>query len=143
MTGSTPRSALLHLLGVTIELAKCWSEDGPPPDLEELFHAHRAFWDAQAQQRPITALREGLGAMGPARFEAALWIIDPGIYEPTLLAQALIRACAEVANEGGDPALDAATRLIALQIARVVNAPPSLRKADCLVFECTQRALGR
>lgn len=142
MSGTTPRDAFADLLRIVQKLASDWPPQGPIPPLETLHQAYRSFAVSISRQRPLEALTEAPADSASVRFAAALWTIDPGVYEPSILAQAMVKACAEVAREQGNANLDPATRLIAFQLARAVNAPPSLKETDELVVACTLRVLG-
>lgn len=143
MRRSSSRDAFLDLLRVAYVISESWPADSPLPDLEQLHLAYRALTVAIGRQSPLEALEGHLVPSGPTRFEAALWVHDSSVYEPAVLAQAMVRACAEVIVEQGDPALDPATRLIAYQLARATNAPPTFKGTDELVVACTLRTLGR
>lgn len=143
MRRSSSQDALFDLVRVAHEISETWSVASPLPDLEKLHLAYRALTVATAGQSPLASQEGRLVPSGPARFEAALWILDPGVYDPSALAQAMAKACAEVARERGDANLDPATRLIAFQLARAVDAPPTLKETDELVVACTLRMLGR
>lgn len=112
--------------------------DGVDTDAAPLFRAirdfHQAYHGGIAQPGSTPA---------PTRFAVAIQAVEPGIYDPAILANALVSACAEVIGEGGFPPTDPAVRLLACQLGTVCVVIPDRTDFAEVMFECTRRTFGR
>ena len=112
--------------------------------------AERADADASPLLQTIrdfySAYHEAVGvpdsAPAPPRFASAIQAIEPGIYDPVILANAMLAACNEVIRENGFAPTDFAVRLLAYQIGIVCAVPVGRNDCAELIFECTWRSLG-
>jgi hypothetical protein len=75
----------------------------------------------------------------PPRFQSAIMVIEPGVFDPAAIARFILTACEEVVEEGGFPALDPAVRLMAAKLSWLCSVTANLRDAGGLMFACTRR----
>jgi len=139
--GAAVRATLDDLLIEARKLAINWRPGRLPPDTGPVFRAIAVFSRTYHDWTIASGVAEG-SSKAPARFEMAIRMVDPGVYDPSLLATALLRACEEVAQEKGDPADDPAVRLIASQLAWACEAAPDLKSSAHLMFEVSRRTFG-
>lgn len=135
------RTTLDDLLIEARKLAVNWRPGGLAPDTGAVFRAIAVFSRSYHGWAIVSDTADD-SPQAPARFEMAIRMVDPGIYDPALLATALLQACEEVAQENGDPATDPAVRLIASQLAWTCEAAPDLKSSAHLMFEVSRRTFG-
>src|SRR3954470_20421135 len=63
----------------------------------------------------------------PSRFRTAITVIEPGVFDPAVIARYILTACEEVTEEGGYPALDPAVRLMCSKLAWLCSVTANLR----------------
>jgi hypothetical protein len=78
----------------------------------------------------------------PPRFQSAITVIEPGVFDPAAIARYILTACEEVTEEGGFPALDPAVRLMASKLSWLCQVTPQIRDAGGLMFDCTRRTFA-
>lgn len=139
--GAAVRATLDDLLVEARKLAINWRPGDLPPDTGPIFRAIALFSRTYHGWAIVSGAAEG-SRKAPARFEMAIRMVDPGVYDPALLAAGLLHACEEVAQEKGDPAVDPAVRLIASQLAWTCEAAPDLKSSAHLMFEVSRRTFG-
>jgi hypothetical protein len=76
----------------------------------------------------------------PERFDAAVLIVDPGASNPSGVAHAIVKACAEVRAEGGSTREDPAVRLMVTQLAWLCRGNSDVEDYGELLAECRRRA---
>lgn len=140
-TDAAVRATLVDLLIQARKLAVNWQPGGLPPDTGPIFRAI-ALFSQTYHGWTITSDAGENSCKRPVRFETAIRMVDPGVYEPALLAAALLTACDEVGQEKGDPPTDPAIRLIASQLAWTCEAAPDLKSSAHLMFEVSRRTFG-
>ena len=73
------------------------------------------------------------------RHADALALVGGGACNPSGIALTLVHACRQVRDEGGDVRTDPAVRLIATQLAFVLNADSDTGDYGALMAACRQR----
>jgi hypothetical protein len=76
----------------------------------------------------------------PERFGDAVLIVDPGASNPSGVADAVVKACAEVRAEGGSTGQDPAVRLMVTQLAWLCRGNSDVDDYGELLAECRRRA---
>ena len=81
---------------------------------------------------------------GHDRHREALLIVDPGASNPSGVALSVFNACRQAIEEGGNPTTDPAVRLMAHQLAFLVNACADLDPTEYrnLIEACKAKAGG-
>ena len=91
------------------------------------------------------------GALFPAplpaghdRHREALLIVDPGASNPSGVALSVFNACRQAIEEGGNPTVDPAVRLMVSQLSFLVNSHANLDPAEyrALIEACKAKAGG-
>lgn len=75
----------------------------------------------------------------PRRFQSAITVIEPGVYDVASIARCVLSAVCEIEQEGGFPALDPAIRLMVAQLSWLCAVTANIRGAGGLMFDCTRR----
>lgn len=153
MERSPLHDAASDLVRAASELAGRLTADKEFADAQSLFAAIRRFYvvyhvsvdeDRRDETNYLFAgSPETSRPIVPPRFQSAITVVEPGVYDPAAIARYIISACEEVVAEGGFPALDPAVRLMASKLSWLCQVSANLRDAAGLMWDCTREGFGR
>lgn len=122
-------------------------------DAQAVFTAIRRFYvvyhvsvDEERREESVGLVAgtpEAPRRLAPRRFQSAITVVEPGVYDPAAIARYIISACEEVVEEGGFPALDPAVRLMASKLSWLCQVSANIRDAAGLMWDCTREGFGR